>query len=148
MPMTEEVFTQRVKLFIFSIVWIGCLTGLIYTVENTKAFLAAAVTASGRVVALNAGGSHPEIEFVTRKGALISYPQGGWISGYKVGDKVKVLYLENAPSTSATVDRIGAVWGWSIAFIPFLLMFPATVLWNILYKSMSKKDESKWKISG
>ena len=62
------------------------------------------------MVALKAGGSHPQVAFVTKTGERISYPQGGIISGMKVGDKVTVLYPPEAPSVKPTVDRFGAVW--------------------------------------
>lgn len=148
MPMTEDAFRERSKVFLFAIAWVVCLFYFINSVENTRDFLAAAVTAPGRVVALNAGSSHPEIEFVTRKGERVSYPQGGWIGGYRVGDKVTVLYLENSPNPQATIDRTGAIWDFSIMLIFMLIGIPAIFLWSIFYESTSKKDKSKWKISG
>lgn len=36
------------------------------------------------MVKLNAGGSHPQIAFVTEAGEQISYPQGGLVLGTKV----------------------------------------------------------------
>ncbi|WP_323048561.1 DUF3592 domain-containing protein [Paraburkholderia sp.] len=94
MPLTDEVLTKRFKVFIFTMIWIGCLFGLINSVAHSMRFLDSAVAVPGRVVALNAGGSHPQIEFTNKTGERISYPQGGWIAGYKVGDKVTVLYLD------------------------------------------------------
>ena len=77
---------------------------------STRGFLQTAIAVPGEVVSLNAGGSHPQIEFVTKTGERVSYPQGGMIYGTKVGDKVTVLYLSEAPARTATIDRFGAVW--------------------------------------
>lgn len=63
---------------------------------------------------MNAGGSHPQIEFVTKAGDRISYAQGGMIYGAKVGDKVTVLYRPEEPSRAPTIDRFGAVWNWPL----------------------------------
>lgn len=147
MPVSDEVLMQRFKLFLFSIVWIGCVIGLVISISVTREFLDQAVTAPGRVVALNAGGSHPQIEFTNSRGELVSYPQGGWIGGYKVGDTVTVLYLENSPNPQATIDRFGAIWAWSINLVPLLVMLPATLLWNVFFKyKFTKNRKSKWNI--
>ncbi|AOJ61727.1 hypothetical protein WJ32_04125 [Burkholderia ubonensis] len=103
-----------------------------FTAWSTWDFLRTAIAVPGAVVSLNAGGSHPQVEFVTRTGERISYPQGGMIYGTKVGDKVTVLYQPEAPSRTATINRFGAVWNWTlmafifgVGFIFFSLMnFP------------------------
>ncbi|WP_175924537.1 DUF3592 domain-containing protein [Burkholderia latens] len=96
---------------------------------STRGFLQTAIAVPGEVVSLNAGGSHPQIEFVTRAGERVSYPQGGMIYGTKVGDKVTVLYQPEAPARTATIDKLGAVWNWTlmaaifgVGFILFALM--------------------------
>ncbi|KVL19096.1 DUF3592 domain-containing protein [Burkholderia ubonensis] len=86
---------------------------------STGDFLRTAIAVPGEVVSLNAGGSHPQVEFVTRTGERISYPQGGMIYGTKVGDKVTVLYQPEAPSRTATINRIGAVWNWTLMVFIF-----------------------------
>lgn len=80
------------------------------TALSTREFLRTAIPVPGEVVALNAGGGHPQVAFVTKTGERISYPQGGIISGMRVGDKVTVLYRPEAPSVKPTIDRFGAVW--------------------------------------
>jgi hypothetical protein len=142
MPVTDEVLMYRFKVLLLSMVWIGCLIALFSSVEYTKAFLDAAVEIPGRIVALNAGGSHPQVEFTTRRGENISYAQGGWIGGYKVGDKVRVLYLEDSPRTSATIKRIGAIWAWTIVLIPILIMIPLTLVWDLFRKPHRKKGRT------
>jgi hypothetical protein len=83
---------------------------------SVRSFLRTATAADGVVARLNAGGSHPQIEFTTAAGRRVSYPQGGFISGYKPGDKVRVLYRDEAPEQTARLDSFGALW-----FAPLLL---------------------------
>lgn len=148
MPLTDEMLMQRCKGGLFAIVWIGCLIGLINSVEDTRAFLDAAVAVPGRVVALNAGGSHPQIEFLNRKGERISYPQGGWIAGYKVGDQVNVLYLENSPNPRETIDRVGAIWSLPIFFLGMVTGFPLIWFGKILSKKLRRREgRSGWEIT-
>lgn len=78
-------------------------------------FVQSAQVAQGSVVALNAGSSHPEIEFTDASGSIVRYPQGGFIFGYRVGDSVAVLYDPLDPR-HAVIDTPGALW-----FTPGLL---------------------------
>ncbi len=73
-------------------------------------FINEASSALGTVVSLNAGGSHPEIRFTTSSGEVVECPQGGFIFGYQVGDRVTVLYDGQSPH-EACVDATGALWG-------------------------------------
>lgn len=61
-------------------------------------------------MALNAGGSHPQIRFVTADGTAVSYPQGGLIFGYRPGDRVQVLFHPADPAGTATLDAVGSLW--------------------------------------
>jgi hypothetical protein len=81
-----------------------------FTAMSTRDFLRTAIAVPGRVVAENAGGSHPQIEFVTKAGERSSYAKGGMIYGMKVGDRVTVLYRSEEPSLRPTIDKFGAVW--------------------------------------
>lgn len=82
---------------------------------GTVRFLRDAAHADGVVIALNAGGSHPQIRFELPDGRPISYSQGGWIAGYQVGDRVDVRYRASDPVATATIAAIGSVWAWPIA---------------------------------
>jgi hypothetical protein len=93
---------------------IGLLVVAAFTARSNWEFLQTSIIVPGEVVRLNAGGSHPQIEFLTKAGEHISYPQGGMIYGMKVGDRVNVRYLPDTPSQSATVDKFGAVWNWTL----------------------------------
>ncbi len=82
----------------------------------TRRFTSGAAAADGTVLRLLAGGSHPEIGFVTQNNQEVKYAQGGFIFGYKVGDQVRVLYAPADPGKTVCVDRFGALW-----FTPVLL---------------------------
>lgn len=88
-------------------------------------FLAQAQRAEGHVSALNAGGSHPQVDFTDAVGKAVSYPQGGFIFGYSVGDPVTVLYLGEAPSSTAIIEDQGALWGVSLLTGQFAIVFTA-----------------------
>lgn len=92
------------------------LVAAVFSSLNTVDFLRTSILVPGEVVALNAGGSHPEIEFSTKDGQKISYPQGGLIFGMRVGDHVNVRYLADSPGITARLDKFGAIWSWSIGF--------------------------------
>jgi hypothetical protein len=98
------------KTIFIAVIGIAFLVASTLTALNTREFVRSSIVVPGHVVALNAGGSHPEIAFVTRTGQRISYPEGGFILGMKVGDLVQVRYDENAPLASATLDKVGTVW--------------------------------------
>lgn len=123
------------KVMAMFVVAVALLVISAFTAMSTRDFLQTAIPASGLVVSLNAGGSHPQIEFVTRAGERISYPQGGMIYGMKVGNKVTVLYRADAPAETATIDRLGAVWNWTL----LLLILSAGTFLAALTNIPSKK---------
>jgi hypothetical protein len=100
-----------------------CLT--LWLVANRLDFLAQAQRAEGLVSALNAGGSHPQIDFSDATGKAVSYPEGGFIFGYAVGDSVAVLYRTDAPSSSAIIEDRGALWGASLLSGLLAIVFTA-----------------------
>jgi hypothetical protein len=104
---------SRLKLFpgmVFLAAAAVLLAVAIATGSGTRQFLGEAAAAPGVVTALNAGGSHPEVEFTTTSGRKVSYAQGGCISGYKPGDRVRVLYRPADPHGTASIDAPGALW--------------------------------------
>lgn len=100
-----------------------CLT--FWLVEHRLGFLAQAQRAEGHVSALNAGGSHPQIDFTDAKGETISYPESGLIFGYQVGDPVTVFYRAEAPASTAIIADRGALWGASLLAGLFGIVFSA-----------------------
>ena len=107
-PMGRKSF--MFKAISATIIGIGLLVGAAVNVQSTREFFRTSNIASGRVVRLNVGGYHPQIEFVTNTGERISYPQGGLISKIKEGDAVSVRYLADDPTHSATADVFAAIW--------------------------------------
>ena len=97
---------------------------------RTSRFVADSVVADGRVSALRAGGSHPQIEFTTAAGERISYPQNGLVFGARVGEAVRVRYDPAEPRTSASLDRFGALWT-----VPLTLLFVSTCLFIGAYRN-------------
>jgi hypothetical protein len=105
-----------IKAIVFLMVGAGLIVTAMVTGIAIRGFIGRAASAPGSVSHLNAGGSHPEIEFTTGSGEKISYPQGGLIFGYRPGDKVRVLYGREDPRGTARVDAFGALW-----FTPLIL---------------------------
>lgn len=107
-----------------------CLLYLtLWLVDDRLGFLAQAQRAQGTVSALNAGGSHPQIDFTDATGKVTSYPESGLIFGYAVGDQVGVLYRPEAPAASAIIDDRGALWGracWPACSLSFSPLEAAT----------------------
>lgn len=82
-----------------------------YIAIGQHEFLSHAQKAPGVVKSLNAGGSHPQIEFTSSSGQVVSYPEGGIIFGYQPGQMVEVLYDPEHPSRDPVISDLGAVWG-------------------------------------
>jgi hypothetical protein len=100
----------RLGSVLFTVAGAIVLAIALYNAWNTYGFVRSATRANGTVSALNAGGSHPQIDFQTASGETISYPQGGLIFGMKPGDAVTVLYQPDNPKATATIDAVGALW--------------------------------------
>ena len=81
---------------------------------SDRAWVAEAARADGVVTKLNAGGSHPEIEFTSADGERVAYPQGGWIFGFEPGDHVTVLYDARSPADDPEIDRLGALYAFPL----------------------------------
>lgn len=97
----------------------------VWMVQDRLGFLAQAQRAEGHVSALNAGGSHPQIDFTDATGQAISYPESGLIFGYAVGDPVTVFYSTEAPSRTAIIKDRGALWGASLLAGVLAIVFTA-----------------------
>jgi len=97
-------------------------------------FVQGAARAEGVVSALNAGGSHPQISFTTAQGRAVSFPQGGLIFGYRVGDKVEVLYNPADPAATATLSAVGAVWFSALIVAVIGAVFVAVAGTNLFFR--------------
>jgi hypothetical protein len=99
-------------------------------------------------VALNAGGSRPQVEFVNSNGRRVSYAQGSLISGYKIGDKVTALYLADSPNPQATIDKPGAIWELPFYLAFMVILIPSIELTRRIIKKLNGMDKSEqWKIT-
>jgi hypothetical protein len=94
-------------------------------VNDRLDFLAQAQRAQGHVSALNAGGSHPQIDFTDATGHAVSYAESGLIFGYSVGDAVTVFYRTEASEKTAIIGDRGALWGTSLLASVFAVVFTA-----------------------
>jgi hypothetical protein len=108
---------------------LACCAGI-----STRSFIRTAVRADGVVTQLPHGGSHPYIEFVADSGQHFSYPQGGLIFGYRVGQKVRVLYSAEHPDREACVDAFGALWASSLFLSGIGALFVVTGLSRLLVR--------------
>ncbi|MDR5741428.1 MULTISPECIES: DUF3592 domain-containing protein [unclassified Caballeronia] len=108
-------------------------------VNSTRQFLQSSVVVPGRVVALNAGGSHPQVEFVTLSGERVSYPQGGLVFGMKVGEAVRVRYAPAAVRHSATLDAFGTVWYAALLLATVGLGFVVAGVVSVLRREANNK---------
>jgi hypothetical protein len=113
------------------VIGVGFLIMTVINIQSTREFVRTSIVVPGEVVRLNAGGFHPEIEFVTRAGEHVSYPQGGIVSRMAVGDRPSVRYLPDNPLPTARIDRFDAIWGNAVFFAVFGLGFIMLGLINL-----------------
>ena len=109
MPSSSRGDLPRALVFTPLGLFLLCIT--LWLVQDRLGFLAQAQRAEGHVSALNAGGSHPQIDFTDATGEAFSYPENGLIFGYEVGDPVTVSYLPESPNITAIIEDRGALWG-------------------------------------
>jgi hypothetical protein len=108
---------------------VGVVIGVIFLIcaasvaSYTNDFLNSSVVVSGRVVGLDNGPNHPEIEFVTLKGERISRTQSGFIPPLEMGDRVAIRYRPDAPLQTARLDYFGPIWGPVLILVFFGLAF-------------------------
>jgi hypothetical protein len=121
---------RRLTTWVFVIVGVVLLMVAIRNAVGTYGFIRTATRVEGKVVGLNAGGSHPQIRFAPKQGETISFPQGGLIFGLRPGDTVPVLFRPENPAGTATVGAIGALWFATFvpACIAVLLLIAARTL--------------------
>ena len=105
--------SQKVLCGLFGLIGLMIILGVLAWSLDTYRFVKGSASTEGIVMALNAGGSHPQIRFTTADGKEIEYSQNGLIGGYRVGDKATVLYDAQNPR-EASVDAFGALWGFNL----------------------------------
>ena len=113
LPRTENAALRTFKAVVFIVVGLGLMVAAGFEAASTRDFLAHAHKAAGEVTLLRAGGAHPQVRFVTDEGRTVEYGQNGMIWGYRVGDRVTVLYDPRDPARDPVVDTVGALWGFN-----------------------------------
>ncbi|MCA8017965.1 DUF3592 domain-containing protein [Burkholderia metallica] len=98
------------------VIGMGLLVAAAISAQSTREFLRTSIVVPGLVVKLNAGGYHPEIQFTTKTGQQISYPQGGIVTKVELGQRVEVRYQADDPDGSATMNVFAAIWDSTIVF--------------------------------
>ena len=114
LPRTENAALRTFKAVVFALVGVGLMVAAGFEAASTRSFLARARPAAGEVTLLRAGGSHPQVRFVTEEGRTVEYAQNGMIGGYRVGDRVTVLYDPRDPAMDPVVNTLGALWGFNV----------------------------------
>ncbi len=125
---------MTMKSAFFLIVGLMLIVGAAMLATDDRQFVRQAIRAPGVVSALRAGGGHPQITFRTATRQTVSYPQNGWIAGYKVGDPVTVLYRADDPRGTASIDAIGAVWAAPILLFVLGFGFCVLAIGDILHQ--------------
>lgn len=92
------------------VIGVGLLVAAAISAQSTSAFLRTSIVVPGLVVRLNAGSYHPEIQFTTKTGQQISYPQGGIVTKVELGQRVEVRYQADDPDGSATMNVFATIW--------------------------------------
>ena len=110
------------------------MIGAFLAAIDVHRFVSSAQAAPGRVVALNAGGSHPQIRFTTARGEIVEYPQGGLIFGYAIGREVSVLYDPLQPERSPSLDSWGALWFGPLVLAILGLAFSGVGAWAVFQR--------------
>ena len=126
----ENPALLTLKAVVFALAGVVMLATGIYSIVTTRSFLARAGRAPGEVVRLNAGGSHPQVRFVTDGGQVVEYPQNGMIWGYRPGDRVTVLYDPSVPTVDPVIDDAGALWGFDVSGLLASVVFELAA-WSV-----------------
>jgi hypothetical protein len=92
---------------------IGFLIITFACIGPTREFIAKAKITDGVVIELPHGGSHPQVAFTNASGEKDWVPANGMISGYKIGERVRVLYDPNDPA-HPDIDDFGSLYAWSL----------------------------------
>jgi hypothetical protein len=119
------------KVVAAGVIGIVLLIAAAFSAQSTREFLRMSILVPGQVVRLNAGGSHPQVDFVTKAGEHVSTPQGGMIFGMKVGQAVEVRYLADNPVPTATLNRFGTIWGLTVFLAAMGIGFIVAGLLNL-----------------
>lgn len=140
---------------IFFLVGVGLLVGGIFSVKNTKQFLAAAVKASGVVERLELDSSRdsdghysstyfPVVQFQTPDGRSISFrsSSGSNPPAFAEGEAVQVLYDPSVPQR-AKIDTFMSVWFGNLLLCVMGLLFSG-IGGGMLYAAVLQVRKVEW----
>lgn len=108
--------------------WTAVVIGIIIfglqlpLLPSTVDFVKSSKVVTGEVVRLNAGGKHPQVEFITLRGERVSVPASSWFHFAEIGDKVEMRY-DPKNSHDAQMNTFFGIWGVHLMFCWVALMF-------------------------
>lgn len=109
----------RVPLALLSLaVATAFLAAAAFAVQASRDFLRDSTLVPSQVIALNAGGYHPQVAFDTRAGEHFDLPMSA-STPVAVGEHVEVRYLPAEPQATAQLNTFALNWGPSI-FLGFM----------------------------
>ncbi len=126
--MNNSTGARKLKLLLFTLIGVIMILGSVIWILMNYQFASRANSATGTVVGLNAGGSHPQIRFTATNGKVVEFSQSGLIFGYKIGDEVEVLYDPETPQ-KASLNTFGALWGFPLLGVVLGVCFASVSLW-------------------
>lgn len=113
--MTESTLPTRWdRLLKGALCYLVCLVMLVASaliVRDRQQLLATGLRAEGVVVGHPHGWAHPEVRFQLPGGEPVVFSQGGFHTGYALGETVSVRYLAERPLASAVVEDPMPLWG-------------------------------------
>jgi hypothetical protein len=92
------------------LVGIGFITAGFAWTKDSREFIGKAKITDGVVVDMSTGSNHPEIGYINSSGEKDEFPANGQMSGYKVGEHVRVLY-DPANPAHPKIDDFGSLYG-------------------------------------
>jgi hypothetical protein len=104
------------------LIGIGFLLITFMCTKSTREFIGKAKISEGVVIDTTYGGSHPDVAYTTASGENRRFPANGLIFGYRVGDRVRVLY-DPANLAHPNIDDFGALYAGSIGYGLFGVCF-------------------------
>ena len=108
---TGPIEDGRTPAFISALVvaiGLGLLFVSVSSGRSAYQLIADGSSAQGVVTKVN--GAHLTVEFKSTNGDAFRYLQSGLIWGYRVGDRVQVLYTSSDPRGTACISAAGALW--------------------------------------
>lgn len=98
---------------IFLVVGVLITIGSFLWINDSYQFTKISTVAIGQVIDTNYGGSHPGVSFITADNQKVMYYQDGLVFGYKMGERIEVIYDPKTPA-HVSVNTFGALYGFPV----------------------------------